>query len=222
MNIATEKVNKSKWTEQAILAKSTQKGFSFEDALQEELENFAKQRGDLVERLSHQAGEVTKSKKGDFIYRISNLNKAITIEAKDTKMNTPAKVLELMEKTKTNRNADYVLYISAKENQLYNQIGSFQEYPDGKIITHMGLLDVALKVAISRLMIENKEIEGIDRASVEKEIENIQNEIKSFRAVKTSASNIINEAQKIQDKADDIKVKIKTSVNSLTDLILNE
>jgi len=62
-------------TQKAALEKSTQKGYAFEDLLMEQLEAFAQQRGDLVEDVSIATGEVTRGKKGDFLYRVTSLKK---------------------------------------------------------------------------------------------------------------------------------------------------
>jgi hypothetical protein len=89
-------------------------------------------------------------------------------------MQTPARLLAEMDETNVNRRADGVIYIHADESQLHRQVGAFQEYPTNKIVTHFGLWEIALKIAISRLTIDNATIEGIDRAAVEKEIDAIK------------------------------------------------
>lgn len=206
--------------EKAALEKSIQKGFDFEGILMEQLEEFARQRGDLVEDVSNVIGEITRGKKGDFLYTLTSLNKIIAIEAKNGEMPTPKNVLELMDKTMINRKADYVICIYAEESQLHNQVGSFQEYVPDKLVTHFGLLAIALKVAISRLLLDTAVIDGIDRAATEKEIETIKNSLQSFRTIKTAATNILNQSQKIKDQAGQIRNEISTSLDILTELLL--
>lgn len=207
--------------EKAALEKSTQKGFDFEDVLLGYLEDFASQRGDLVEDVSKSQGEVTRSKKGDFVYTVTSLNKVIAIDAKNRNMPTPAKVLGEMDEACVNRKADYVIYVYAGESQLHKQVGTFQEYPTNKIVTHCGLWEIALKIAISRLTIESDSIEGIDRIAVENEIETIKNSLKSFRTIKTAATNILNESNRIADHADQIRNEITGSLDCLSELLLN-
>jgi hypothetical protein len=209
-------------TAQAALEKSTQKGYDFEDTLLDYLEKFARLHGDIVEDVSKVSGEVTRSKKGDFVYSVTSLNKTIAIEARNRNMQTPAKTLTEMEETILNRKSDCVLYIYADEYQLHKQVGAFQEYPPNKIVTHFGLWEIALKIAISRLTIESATIEGIDRTAVENEIESVKNSLKNFRTIKTAAKNILNESNKITNQADQIKKDISESLDRLSEIILTE
>lgn len=206
--------------EQAAMAKSTQKGYEFEALVMERLEELASVRGDLVEDVSTIAGDISRSKQGDFVYTLSALGKTIAIEAKNTSMPTPVKLLDLMNTTKANRRADYVICVYAEEARLHKQVSLFQEYEDDKLVTHFGLLEVALKVAISRLLLDNNVVEGIDRAAAEKEIDSIRNSFNSLRSVKTSANTIMREAEKIFAHADQIRAEVSDSVESLTELLL--
>ena len=206
-------------TEEELSEKSPKKGFDFEEILFEKLEEFACKNGDFVEDTSNEIGEVTRSKKGDFLYHINRLNKKISIEAKNKQMETPKKLLETLDKTKSNRSADYVVYISANENQLHKQVGLFQEYQPDKIVTHFGLWEIALKVAISRIMIESSEVEGVDRNAIEKEIINIQQSIKTVSNIKTAATNIESQSQKIRNQIDQIKVEILDAAGNISELI---
>ncbi|MCB0263261.1 MAG: hypothetical protein KDH98_08930 [Calditrichaeota bacterium] len=207
-------------TEQAAKEKSVHKGYDFEDKLFEQLEGFARQHGDIVADVSRTDGAITRSRKGDFLYTITSLKKTIAVEAKNRAMETPARLLPTLEQTKINRKADYVIYISENELQLHKQVGEFQEYPPDKLITHFKLWEVALKIAISRLTLENSIIEGIDKLAVENEITVIQNAIKTFRTIRTAANNVINESNKILAQASQIQNDISSSVNNLTELIM--
>jgi hypothetical protein len=207
--------------EEVIIQSTPKKGFVFEDILENALESIAASRGDIVENLSTTSGEVTRSKKGDFNYTLKSINKKIAIEAKSTPMKTPKSVLEHIKITKENRSADYVIYLTEHEEQLHKQVGLFQEYEDDKLVTHFGLLEVALKVAVSRLMLENSEIEGIDRGEVESEITAITNSIKNFRGITVAANNIRKEADKILLQSSSINDEITTAVGNLNTIILN-
>ncbi len=206
---------------EAAAEKSNQKGYNFEDMLYDQLEKIAQQNGDIVENTSQQSGSITQSKKGDFVYHVSTLNKNIAIEAKNTNMSSLKDTLSKMEEMKTNRKADAVIWITANEEQLQKQVGTFQEYPESMIVTHFTLLEIAMKIAISRLMIENSEIEGIDRTAVETEINGIKLSLKSISSIKTAASNILKEANKIKSQADEVKNDITDSVENLSELLIS-
>lgn len=208
--------------EKAVLEKVPQKGFDFEDVLFENLQDFARLRGDIVENVSKSTGDAGRSMKGDLIYSVKSLNKKIVIEAKNrTRPETPNTLLPTLNQTKLNRGADLVIYIAASEDQLHKQIGIFQEYPPDIIITHLGLWEVALKIAISRLTLDSTELSGIDRQSVENEINSIKSSLSSFRSLKTSANTIIKEAERITQQSESIKKEISLSVTKLNDLLLD-
>ncbi|KAA3613607.1 MAG: hypothetical protein D8M58_17145 [Calditrichaeota bacterium] len=207
--------------EELIIQSTPKKGFAFEDVLENTLEDLAATRGDIVENLSTTAGDVTRSKKGDFNYTISSIGKKIAIEAKSKAMPALKNVLVDIKLTKENRNADYVIYLTEHEDQLHKQVGLFQEYDDDKLITHFGLLEIALKVAVSRLILENNEIDGIDRSEVENEINAIINSIKSFRSIKTAANNIHKEADKILSQSTIINDEVSAAVANLNTIILD-
>ncbi|WKZ70014.1 MAG: hypothetical protein QY331_01945 [Melioribacteraceae bacterium] len=203
--------------------KSTQKGYDFEDQVLDALENIASSNGDLVEDLTTKSGSTGSSKKGDFNYTVKSINKVIAIEARDRDtISTPSTLIKELDKTKTNRNADFTIYLTASEEQLHKQIGMFQEYDSDKIVTHFGLLQVAFKVAISRMIIEHESIDEVDKAAVEKEISNIESTLKSFSGLKSAATNIKKEADKITAKADEIKIDISNSLISLNELLFSQ
>ena len=207
--------------EDLIIQSTTKKGFAFEDILESALENMAATRGGIVKNLSTTSGDVTRSKKGDFSYTVNSIGKKIIIEAKSKAMPALKNVLVDIKLTKENRSADYVIYLTEHEEQLHKQVGLFQEYDDDKLVTHYGLLEVALKVAVSRLMLENSEIEGIDRGEVETEINTIIISIKSFRNIKTAANNIRKEAEKILSLSSDINDDISEAVTNLNTIIFD-
>ncbi|MCB9057816.1 MAG: hypothetical protein H6627_04575 [Calditrichae bacterium] len=202
-----------------IVQKTTQKGYAFEDRLEAKLEELAALKGDMVENLSTQPGRITGSKKGDFLYTIKAIDKTIAIEAKSRSMGALKTVLTDMDLTKENRSADYVIYLTEKEDHLSKQVGLFQEYDEDKLITHFALLEIAIKVASSRLILENNEIEGIDRNAVEAELTSITNSLKSFTAIKTAANNIRKEADKILGQSGQINDDIKAALSKLNEII---
>lgn len=218
-----ELIKKADELQQEANKKSTQKGYVFEELVLGKLETIAATNGDLVEDLTTTTGSTTSSKKGDFNYTVKSINKVIAIEARDRETNSPpTKLIKELDKTKENRNADFTIYLTANENQLHKQVGIYQEYDTDKIVTHFGLLEVALKVAISRMMIEHDSIDEIDKAAVEKEISNIDSTLKSFSGLKSAATNIKKEAEKITARADEIKTDISNYLISLNELLFSQ
>src|SRR5690606_6153224 len=110
-------------TEKIMKEKSPAKGIDFEDQLLSMLEEYASINGDLVEDLTKSSGYIKGCKKGDINYTIKSTNKVIAIEAKNrTDSATPVKIISDMEAAKINRNADFVIYLTASPEQLHKQI----------------------------------------------------------------------------------------------------
>lgn len=200
--------------------KSTQKGYDFEAKVLDYLESYAAENGDIVEDLTTKVGTTISSKKGDFNYLVKNIDRIIAIEARDRETtSTPATLIKELDQTKENRNADFTIYLVANEDQLHKQVGIYQEYDGDKIVTHFGLLKIALKVAISKMLMTHESMNEIDKASVEKEISNIETTLKKFSGLKSAATNIRNEADKITTKAEEIKKDIVSSLENLNNLL---
>jgi hypothetical protein len=90
-------------------ARSTAKGGDFEDILEPMLADIARGAGDLVDRTAAEAGEVLRSKKGDFVVTVDpsltgGADVRIVVEAKDRPMSGRAMRDELRE-AKENRAA---------------------------------------------------------------------------------------------------------------------
>jgi hypothetical protein len=90
-------------------AKSAAKGADFEDLLESMLGDIARGCGDIVDRTSDEAGDVLKSKKGDFVLTIDDsvargADLRVVVEAKDREISGRAIRDELRE-AKTNRGA---------------------------------------------------------------------------------------------------------------------
>lgn len=205
--------------EKAALEKSTQKGLSFEDVLLERLEILTRQHSAVVEKTARRVGEIQNCTKGDFVITLPAIQKRIVVEAKNGSLTSLPKLINEMSQSKVNRNADYVICIYADEVQLNTQVGIFQEYPPDKIVTYSGLSEVALKMAISRLIMTTEIVEGIDKAAVEKEIDAIKFSLKSLSSIKSAANNILKQANTILSKADETKSEICCSLEALSELL---
>jgi hypothetical protein len=90
-------------------ARSAAKGTDFEDVLESMLGDLARSHGDLLDRTATEAGDVLKSKKGDFVLTVNEqlargADLRVVIEAKDRAISVRAIRDELRE-AKTNRGA---------------------------------------------------------------------------------------------------------------------
>lgn len=90
-------------------AKSTAKGVDFEDLLEILLGELARGAGDLLERTSMEAGDVLRSKKGDFVLTLNpeltrGAELRIVVEAKDRVVSGP-RIRDELREAKANRGA---------------------------------------------------------------------------------------------------------------------
>ena len=96
-------------------AKSAAKGADFEDVLEAMLGDLARAHGDLLDRTANDAGDVLKSKKGDFVLTVNEAlargaDLRVVIEAKDRAISGRAIRDELRE-AKINRGAPVALVV---------------------------------------------------------------------------------------------------------------
>src|SRR6185295_11227981 len=90
-------------------AKSAAKGGDFEDTIEAMLADIARGAGDLVDRTGDEAGEILRSKKGDFVVtvdpaRTGGAEVRVVVEAKDRAMSVRS-IREELREAKQNRAA---------------------------------------------------------------------------------------------------------------------
>jgi tetratricopeptide (TPR) repeat protein len=200
-----------------VIQKSPEKGYVFEDAVDSALQTIARSYGDIVTFVGEQHGE-TKGKAGDFVYEDSKLSKKIVIEARSRNITSLSTAIADLRKSMANRGVDYGVYLVENENQLQKQIGIWNEYPDGKIITHAALLEVAIKVAKARLALEKSESEGVDVSAVRQNLTKILESLKKLSSIRRQVTNIKGSGVEIERLADEMQAEIQ----GLTRLIDDE
>ena len=204
-------------TREEVIQKSPEKGYEFEDYVYDLLQGLARIEGDIVSDVSKEQGE-TKRKSGDFTYDVSKLNKRIVIEARSRSITSVKSAITDLQSSKENRSAEYGIYLVENEDQLQKQIGIWNEYPDGSIITHAGLLEVAIKVAKARMALEAPDSVSLDINNVRTNLNKILETLKKLSSIKKQATLIRTSSTDI----DNFASEISSEIQGLTKLIDGE
>lgn len=153
-------------------------------------------------------------KQGDFIIRLlpigDSTNKIIEyricIEAKTQQQLSSAKILEICREAAENRGADFVVFASSDQSNLPAEFGSWTQFQD-KIITSTVGLPIALKLVISKLLLEKAESQKED-LDINRAIELVQeceSHLKKFGVLMSTARQLIKGSNRIQETAGQIR-----------------
>lgn len=196
--------------EQAV-QNSPAKGYVFEDAVFDALQTIAKPFGDIATDVSKMVGDA-KRKAGDFTYDVTSLNKRIVVEARNKALTSIPNAIKDLEDGMQNRAAEFGIYVVESEDQLQKQVGTWNEYPDNKIITHAGLLEVAIKYARGKLATEQPDTKVINANAIRQNLTKISDALKKLTSIKTQVTTIRGSSEKIEQLASDVQSEIKSYV----------
>jgi len=196
-------------TREEVIQKSPEKGYEFEDYVYDLLQGLARIEGDIVSDVSKEQGE-TKRKSGDFTYDVSKLNKRIVIEARSRTITSVKSAITDLQSSKENRSAEYGIYLVENEDQLQKQIGIWNEYPDGSIITHAGLLEVAIKVAKARMALDQSDGVDLNINEVRVNLSKIIDSLKKLSTIKRQVTSIRGSSDEIETNATSLQTEIQT------------
>jgi hypothetical protein len=210
------------------IEKTTLKGKEFEDLCEEVLSNFVSNHlGDELERTAEKTGELTDSKKGDFLIRLKEMpSKKIVIETKDWQKISLPNILDIeLKEALKNRGADYGIFISKYKEALPLKVGWFNEYRGNMLVCALGskeseiffpeLINIAYQWAKLRIVkevsFEQKAIETILDG-----ISQIEGKIKKFSQIRSQCTNIEQSSEKIREYLEEIEKEIKNQLGDIT------
>jgi len=196
--------------------KGTQKGLEFEDLIFGEIEKIASILGDTCLPTGKEIGQILDSKLGDTVVIINSSQTGgatlkIVFEAKDKGMYLST-LLDELESSKKNRNAQYAVGILSGKNTLKDvneRIGTFRDYSNNKTICIFDkenydsiALEVAYKLARTKLIlglrVHEMKTESIDIVVINtltNEIIKKLGEFTTIKAMLTKATGAIGSAQ---------------------------
>lgn len=172
--------------------KSTQKGRDFKDILEDLLGNIVKiHLGDMLIRTSDEIGELTGSKKGDFVINVNGSSELkIVVEAKDMQTISTPKINAEIDEGLKNRSAKFGILVIKWIEALPKSVGCFNCYEENKIVCGLGskvdevLHDEILHAAYcwgrAHLLKKSNNAENIDFTLIDNHLSEIKKTVRCF------------------------------------------
>ncbi len=196
-------------------ARSAAKGGDFEDVLEALLADIARGSGDLVDRTGGEAGEVLRSKKGDFVVtvnpeRTGGADLRVVIEAKDRTMSV-RQIREELREAKENRAATIGVVVfspahapsgiapfDVRAGDVYCVVDPAD--PDA------ATLEAALRLAKLLALASLREIDAeVDVEAVRAALIAVRAELDALKGIKATLTSISNSAAGVQQTLDRLR-----------------
>ena len=196
-------------------AHSAAKGGDFEDILEPMLADIARGAGDLVDRTADEAGEILRSKKGDFVLTVDpgltgGADVRIVVEAKDRAMSGRAMRDELRE-AKENRAACVGLVVFSPSHAPAGIAPFDVRAGDVYCVVDPAAPDAATLEAAVRLarllaLAGLREIEAeVDVEAVRAAMTGVRGELEALKGIKSTLTSIANGATAVQAALDRLR-----------------
>ncbi len=204
-------------------SRSAAKGADFEDLLEQLLADVVRGTGDVVDRTGYDAGEVIRSRKGDFLLTVDpNLCRGadlrIVIEAKDRAVSSRVMREELRE-ARLNRGAAVGLVVfssthapagvapfDVRGDDIYCVIDPEDPQPE--------VLEAAVRLARLYAIACVKDAQNdVDAAAISAALTNLRGELDLVRGLKTQLSSIGNAARDVSTGLDRLRQQVLVRVS---------
>lgn len=212
-----------------IIGKTPQKGFIFEDTLEDFLLFISRPFGDLAERVGKEKGKLGNLK-GDFVITLNDPTikgqpPRIVVEAKtgeNLRLTRKGLLGELNDAIK-NREAKFAIAVT--ETKMSDSIGCYREIEGDKIICSFGdnglPLEVAYKIARTYLLLkmheESEEI--IDTARIYGIIDKISNDLNAIQGIRAKLTSIGKTSETIATDIRSLETNIRDSLTELQEIL---
>ncbi len=185
-------------------------GFRFEDEIESVLNAIVRARkGDQLERVSTQTGKVGRSKKGDFVLRVSeNPEARIVIDGKSGGNSLP-EIRRTLEEAMENREAAYGILVSKNISDLPASVGWFNEYDDNKLVCALSdstsqnlraeILSIALAWARIRVTIPKARRVSFDTAQIDEALTKARDAIGRLKEVLAQCTQLEKASDRIRE-----------------------
>lgn len=212
-----------------IVAKTPQKGFIFEDTLNDFLLSITKPFGDTLERVGTERGKLGNLK-GDFVITLNDptikgQSPKIVVEAKageNVRMTLKGLLGELRDAIK-NRESQYAIAVT--EKTISDSMGCYREAEGDKIICAFGdnglPLEVAYRIARTYLLMKIHEVPQriIDTTKIYGVISKISNDLNAMRGIKAKLIKIGTTSEAITIDIKSLEANIRESLEELQTIL---
>ncbi len=216
---AIEAASKARATERA---KSAAKGADFEDTLEDLLGDIARGAGDDVERTGGEAGDVIRSKKGDFVLTVDpsvarGAELRLVIEAKDRSL-SPRAIRDELRAAKTNRGASVGVAVFSPDHAPAG-VAPFDLRGDDVWCVidpadpDRATLEAAVRLArlLALATLRERDVE-IDADAVGRAVAGVREHLDQVRNLKTTLGSIRRSSQDVSDGLDRLREGILARV----------
>jgi hypothetical protein len=202
--------------QQEMLEQTSKKGFPFEDLVYEELQRIARPFGEIVEDTSLKVEAISGSKKGDYVYHITNSDHTIVLDAKNySKLKSLPAMLGYIKEAARDRSSKFGIIVVPEKENLQKQIGSWNVY--GKaIITPLDYLEISIKFAKFMIQLDDSDSSAVNIGMIRQKLESVQRKMKEVSTVKSKLTKLSNgvaaSVADIQENLDSIRLDVNEKI----------
>jgi hypothetical protein len=211
--------------EEEIKQRTPEKGFDFEDQVEDILAESTRHTGDLLNKTAEEPGELDGVKTGDFVLDLNGFSSSIVVEAKDRQYTEPA-VREEMDEAMENRNADYGLFVSRRRDHLPQKMDWFKEFGNEFLVVSLGdgddarledeILRIGYKWARMRVLQEHVEVgDELDPDAVKDHVTTVENELDRFSNLRRECTNVEKAVGRIREQLDEIEDNAEDALDDI-------
>jgi hypothetical protein len=212
-----------------VIGKTPQKGFIFEDVLEDFLLRISRPFSDTVERVGKEKGKLG-GLKGDFVITVNDSSikgqpPRIVVEAKagESVRLTMKSLLGELRDAIQNREAQFAIAVT--ETMISDAIGCYREVEGDKIICIFGdnglPLEVAYRIARTYLLMKMHEApeKVIDITRIYGVIDKISNDLNAIRGIKAKLTSIGTTSEGITTDIKSLETNIRSSLDELQNIL---
>ena len=212
-----------------VIRKTPQKGFIFEDVLEDFLLRISRPFSDTVERVGKEKGKLG-GLKGDFVITVNDSSikgqpPRIVVEAKagESVRLTMKSLLGELRDAIQNREAQFAIAVT--ETMISDAIGCYREVEGDKIICIFGdnglPLEVAYRIARTYLLMKMHEApeKVIDITRIYGVIDKISNDLNAIRGIKAKLTSIGTTSEAIATDIKSLETNIRSSLDELQNIL---
>lgn len=213
--------------EHELTAKTTLKGYEFEEFCSQTLSEITRLNGDELEQTTDKGGTLPRSKKGDYVVTLAGKNpRKIVFEMKNISAISLPEIHATLEESIKNRDASYGILVTKNIEALPESIGWFNEYSGNQLVcalstkesaevTNPEILRIAYRWAKMRALLESSGDEGLDVSKVKEFVAKLQSELQKFTKIRTQCGTIEKSAKDIKIISDDVKDSINEGITDI-------